>query len=202
MLKSIYSLYQKIFFRLFITVSKTLTNLYFYLNHVEHGKFTSLGVPILNVDSQGKCQFGADVVMVNTAKFSMLGKANRCKFVVMKNGKLQIGKKVAMSNATIIASLSVQIGNNIMIGGGTTIVDTDFHSFNPDHWHTSNDALNMKSEPVIINDNVFIGMDSVILKGVTIGSNVIIAARSVITKDIPPYQIWGGNPAKFIRNND
>jgi acetyltransferase-like isoleucine patch superfamily enzyme len=89
-----------------------------------------------------------------------------------------------------------------MIGGGVTIVDSDFHSLNPLHWHTNADEKNMISSPVHIKDNVFIGMDSIILKGVTIGSNVIIAAGSVVFKDIPDNQIWGGNPARFIRNNE
>ncbi|WP_262710533.1 acyltransferase [Dinghuibacter silviterrae] len=60
----------------------------------------------------------------------------------------------------------------------------------------------MNSAPVKIGDNVFIGMDSIILKGVTIGSNVVVAAGSVVARDIPDNQIWGGNPAKFIRNRD
>jgi acetyltransferase-like isoleucine patch superfamily enzyme len=89
-----------------------------------------------------------------------------------------------------------------MIGGGVTIVDTDFHSLNPQHWHTAADLLNMKRIPVVINDNVFIGMNTIILKGVVIGSNTVIAAGSVIIKSIPDNQIWGGNPAQFIRNND
>ena len=57
----------------------------------------------------------------------------------------------------------------------------------------------MHSVPVIIGNNVFIGMDSLILKGVTIGDYAIVAARSVVTKSIPAGEVWGGNPAKFIR---
>jgi len=58
----------------------------------------------------------------------------------------------------------------------------------------------MISKPVTIGDNVFIGMNSIILKGVNIGNNVRIAAGSVVTKSIPANQIWGGNPAAFIKN--
>jgi acetyltransferase-like isoleucine patch superfamily enzyme len=113
-----------------------------------------------------------------------------------------IGNNVGMSNTTIVATKSITIGNNIMIGGGVTIVDSDFHSLNSLHWHTNADEKNMISLPVVIKDNVFIGMDSIILKGVTIGNNVIIAAGSVVSKDLPNNQIWGGNPARFIRNNE
>jgi acetyltransferase-like isoleucine patch superfamily enzyme len=57
-----------------------------------------------------------------------------------------------------------------------------------------------KKRPVVINDNVFIGAHSTILKGVTIGKNSVIGACSVITKDIPDNEIWAGNPAKFIKS--
>jgi acetyltransferase-like isoleucine patch superfamily enzyme len=59
----------------------------------------------------------------------------------------------------------------------------------------------MKKLPINIGSNVFIGMNSTILKGVTIGSNAIIAAESLVTQNIPTNEVWGGNPAKFIRNN-
>jgi acetyltransferase-like isoleucine patch superfamily enzyme len=140
--------------------------------------------------------------LINKAKFAILGKNNRCKIVVTSGGKLVIGNNVGMSNSTIVATLSITLGNNILIGGGVTIVDTDFHSLNPSHWHTKADVENMKSSAVVINDNVFIGMNSIIGKGVTIGSNAIIAAGSVISKNIPENQIWGGNPAKFIKYNN
>lgn len=57
----------------------------------------------------------------------------------------------------------------------------------------------MCSAPVVIGNNVFIGMDTLVLKGVTIGDRAVVAARSVVTKSIPADEVWGGNPAKFIR---
>ena len=56
-----------------------------------------------------------------------------------------------------------------------------------------------KKSPVIINNNVFIGAHSIILKGVTIGENSIIGACSLVTNDIPANEIWGGNPARRIK---
>lgn len=182
--------------------SRIKTKFLFFINNVKYERFVSLGVPLLDIHPSGKCQFGSNLVMVNTAKHSTLGKSNRCKFVVSANATLMIGDKVGMSNTVIVATQSITIGNNIMIGGGVTIVDSDFHSLNSLHWHTNADEQNMISLPVVIKDNVFIGMDSIILKGVTIGNNVIIAAGSAVSKDIPNNQIWGGNPARFIRNNE
>jgi acetyltransferase-like isoleucine patch superfamily enzyme len=201
MLKQLYKVYSFFAIRIGMRLDNLITRIIFTIHGVSGKSFTSLGVPLLNVYGSGKCQFGSNLVMVNSAKHSTLGKSNRCKFVVSANANLTIGNKVGMSNVTIVATKSIVIGNNIMIGGGVTIVDSDFHSLNPLHWHTNADEKNMISSPVHIKDNVFIGMDSIILKGVTIGSNVIIAAGSVVFKDIPDNQIWGGNPANFIRDN-
>lgn len=179
-----------------------ITLIIFTIHGVSGKSFISLGIPLIDIDSSGKCEFGSNLIMVNSAKYSTLGKNNKCKFVVSANATLTIGDKVGMSNTVIVATKSIQIGNNVMIGGGVTIVDSDFHSLNPSHWHTVDDEHNMVSLPVVIKDNVFIGMDSIILKGVTIGNNVVIAAGSVVFKDIPDNQIWGGNPANFIRDNN
>lgn len=61
------------------------------------------------------------------------------------------------------------------------------------------DKINTNNKPVIIGDNVFIGAHSTILKGVTVGNNSIVGACSVVTRSIPENEIWGGNPAKFIK---
>lgn len=201
MLKIVNKIAKYILENIYRRLSNLITSLSFEINGVRSDTFTSLGVPLMDINSSAICQFGSNLIMVNSAKYSTLGKSNRCKFVVSAEATLLIGTKVGMSNTTIVATKSVKIGNNVMIGGGVTIVDTDFHSLNPLHWHTNADLENMVSLPVEIKDNIFIGMDSIILKGVTIGNNVVIAAGTVVTKNIPDNEIWGGNPAQFIRNN-
>lgn len=141
---------------------------------------------------------GRKNIFVNNPLFATLGKNNKCKLVTYKDATLIIGDKVGMSNTTIVATTKIELGNNIIIGGGVTIIDSDFHSLNPNHWHTDEDEVNKVSRPIKICDNVFIGMNVIVLKGVNVGSNSIIAAGSVVVNDIPENEIWGGNPAKFI----
>lgn len=90
---------------------------------------------------------------------------------------------------------NISIGKKTIITDGTKIlahfVDASFDDF--DH---------MYKGKVEIGENVFIGMNTVIVKPVNIGDGSIIGANSVITKDIPPYTIWGGNPAKFLKNRE
>jgi acetyltransferase-like isoleucine patch superfamily enzyme len=197
----VYWKFKTLRFKIFLHVSRLRTRIYFSLCGVKYKDFTSLGIPLLDVHPEGECKIGNGFVMVNTAKNATLGKNQKCKFVVRKRAKLIIGNKVGMSNTVIVATQSITLGNNLIIGGGVTIVDSDFHSLNYNHWHTVEDEKNMKSKPVIIQDNVFIGMNSIILKGVNIGTNSIIAAGSVVTTNIPQNQVWGGNPAGFIKFN-
>ena len=90
-----------------------------------------------------------------------------------------------------------------MIGGNCVIYDSDFHSLNPqDRKDRLKDKNNAKKAKVIIEDNVFIGSHTTILKGVTIGKNSVIGACSVVTKNIPKNEVWAGNPISFIKKID
>lgn len=111
---------------------------------------------------------------------------------------LIIGHNVGLSSTPITCYHQITIGNNVKIGGSVCIYDTDFHNLNP--YIRNNKELDKKTAiklPVLIQDNVFIGAHATILKGVVIGENSIIGACSFVTKNIPPNEIWAGNPAKF-----
>ena len=90
------------------------------------------------------------------------------------------------------------IGSRTLIGGGTKIYDTDFHSL--DHRQRGDYGRETAvTKPVRIGEDVFIGAHSIILKGVTIGDRSIVGAGSVVTKAIPADEVWAGNPARCIR---
>lgn len=114
------------------------------------------------------------------------------------HGIIRIGAGTGISNSAIVAHELVEIGKNVRIGGSTHIYDTDFHSLNKEIRVSAHDD-DVQIKPVNIGDNVFIGARCTILKGVTIGEGSIVGASSVVTKDIPPNEIWAGNPARFIR---
>ena len=76
------------------------------------------------------------------------------------------------------------------------IIDTDFHPVNFER--RLDDSSAGECEPVKIGDNVFIGMNCIILKGVTLGNGCVIAAGSIVTKDVPEGMVAGGNPAKIL----
>jgi len=112
--------------------------------------------------------------------------------------ELVVGDNTSINYLTgISVECSVRIGNNCKIAGETVIFDNDSHNtyFGDDRKMRQEDVA-----PVVIEDNVWIGMRSIILKGVTIGHGAVVAAGSVVTKDIMPLTLVGGNPASKIRS--
>lgn len=114
------------------------------------------------------------------------------------NASVIIGNNVGMSSTVLWCHESITIGNNVKIGGNCILIDTDSHSLD---YMSRRDFRrdNGVTKPIIIEDDVLIGMISIILKGVRIGARSIIGAGSVVNKSVPPDSIVGGNPAKVIR---
>ena len=113
------------------------------------------------------------------------------------DSEIAIGRDVSINNAfSAVAFSKITIQNNVLIGVNCAIIDNDGHNLEVDK--RNDDEL--KSEPVLIEENVFLGDDVTILKGVTIGRNSIIGNGSIVTKSIPENVIAAGNPARVIRN--
>lgn len=131
--------------------------------------------------------------------------------------KVKIGDRVYMGNSSIICKSSVSFGNDILVAWGVVFYDHDSHSLDyrfrdQDVKQTYIDYVNEKgnylknknwnvvnSLPIVIEDHAWIGAESMILKGVTIGKGAIVGARSVVTKDVPPFTVVAGNPAKVVK---
>lgn len=124
---------------------------------------------------------------------------SKCKLIVLSGASLVIGNDSGMNGVMVYCSKRIIIGKNVKIGGGTRISDSNHHSLDYRIRKTKDDLNFAKSAPIVIGDDVFIGANCYIGKGVYIGDRSIVAAGSVIVKSIPPDEIWGGNPAKFIK---
>ena len=97
-----------------------------------------------------------------------------------ENAKIKIGNDVGISGGSIVAAKKIEIGSGTLIGVNTTIIDTDFHPLESSTRRYLKRGV--KSKPVKIGTNVFIGMNCIILKGVEIPDNAIVPAGSVIRK--------------------
>lgn len=195
-----YKSYKRLIFVFNLFYYSRKARIIFFLNGIQCQSLKSFGTPIVYISYKGKCEIGHNLIINNGHKFNPIGRNSPCYIIVKKIGHLKIGNNVGMSSTAICCAHKITIGNNVKLGGGVCIYDTDFHSLNPnDRLDDRTDANQTKIIPVTIEDNVFIGAHSTILKGVTIGENSIIGACSVVTKSIPENQIWAGNPARFIR---
>lgn len=157
-----------------------------------------LGGIKLNINKKSNVSIGKSVICLGHGYTTECGLYS--KIVVEKNASLRIGDKTGMSTCSLYCSKEISIGNCVKIGAGCKIMDTNFHALKwEERLDKSSDKKNRKCLPICIKDNVFIGTRCIICKGVTIGANSIIAAGSVVVKDIPANCIAGGNPCKVIK---
>lgn len=194
--------------KLYVLIPTFFSDIYnkaiFTINRVQLGEhFTSRGrikiKRVFAIPFLGRHQiFIGNNVRINSSLMAdPVSFAGSTIFYVNKRGRIEIQSDAGLSNAIVVAhDANVVIGKEVMIGAGVKIYTTDFHSVD---FEDRIDHVNTKSGNVWIKDGAFIGADSLILKNVTIGEKSVIAANSVVTKDVPDLEIWGGNPAKFIR---
>lgn len=138
-----------------------------------------------------------EIEIGNNCKFNsgttsnLSGLYTPCMITTARKGtKITIGDNCGFSGTRIRAGETITIGNNVRCGANTYIASTDVHT---------EDSRSGKDRPIVIEDNVWLGLNVVVLKGVRIGENSVIGANSVVTKDIPANVIAAGTPCKIIR---
>jgi len=119
-----------------------------------------------------------------------------CDINIFDGGRLTIGSGYTNCGTQIRCSNSITIGNNATIANNVVMIDSDYHTIKYE-----DGKKNIKSAPIFIGNNVWIGRESIILKGVNIGDGAVIAAHSVVTKNVLAKTIVAGNPAKVIKEN-
>ena len=133
-----------------------------------------------------------------------------CSFSSGKNGFAKIGDFTLLNGALIMAEERIEIGSHCLVSWNVGIADSDFHPLAPAQRLIDAKALApfykdrpprpiLETRPVIIGDNVWIGMHSLILKGVTIGENSVVAAGAIVTKSVPANCVVAGNPAQIVK---
>jgi acetyltransferase-like isoleucine patch superfamily enzyme len=131
-------------------------------------------------------------------------------------GKISIGNNTFIGGGMFICIEEIEIGNDVMFSWGCTVMDNDSHSLtwseralDVQEWKKGLDENSIgkyanwtyvKRGKIVIKDRAWIGFNSIILKGVTIGEGAVVGAGSVVTRDVPDYTVVAGNPAVFIKN--
>ncbi|MBR4324051.1 MAG: acyltransferase [Bacteroidales bacterium] len=182
--------------------------LYFKLIGIEYGKNMCVFDKIY-VRGYGKITIGDNFLFTSgEANNPICRNIRGCFSTTTKDSEIIIGDNVGISSACIWAQKSITIGNNVNIGGDCLIMDSDCHLHNYLQRRRGVSKKIGKDKylemipcaPIVIEDDVWIGARCQILKGVHIGARSIIAAGSVVTKDVPADCVAAGVPARIIKN--
>lgn len=142
------------------------------------------------------CYFNSLFTLCDNAKLIVNGHFQfftGCRVIVNPGACLEVGSGFINVNAHITCFEKIKIGNNVAIADSVRIRDSDNHQVL--------NASHIKTQPVEIGDNVWIGVGATILKGVKIGDGAIIAAGAVVNKDVPARCLAAGVPAKVIKTD-
>jgi acetyltransferase-like isoleucine patch superfamily enzyme len=168
---------------------------------VRYGRGLSvLGLPILSVAPRSAIVIGDRVVLCSRSSDTALGVKQQVVLRTLRAGaELRIGDDVGLSGAVICAAARVEIGAECLLGANVMIVDTDFHPLAAEGRRYNHHPDCIGTAEVVLESNVFVGANSIILKGVRIGENSVIGAGSVVARDVPANSIAAGNPCRVIR---
>ncbi len=187
------------FERLRFLRSKLRGRMAIYFSGIEAGAELSVfGAPIVSRHPDSKIVLGERVMLISDSFATALGVNHPIMLRTLAAGaQIRIGNGVGISGGSICAAQRVEIGDDTLLGANVTIADTDFHSLAPALRHPGDSAA---VAPVHIGRHVFLGTNSVVLKGVSIGDNSVIGAGSVVARDIPANCVAAGNPCRKLRD--
>ncbi len=179
--------------------STFITKVVLKLKGINIGKSCQFyGIPTVNRSPLSTINIGKNCAFRSDKTSNLIGLNRKCIISTFgSDSKIEIGNNSRFSGTVIGAKESIIIGNDVLCGANVLITDFDWHPIDPERRHTSN---GVKSAPVVIEDNVWLGINSVVLKGVRIGENSVIGANSIVIKDIPANVIAAGNPCKVIKS--
>jgi acetyltransferase-like isoleucine patch superfamily enzyme len=159
------------------------------------------GHTLFRTTRHGSIRLGANVKIFSRFGSNLAGRTNPTVLHCIGEGRITLGDNSGCSFAILSARIRIEAGNHVRIGANARIYDHDYHSLDYlARRDARQDQLGVKSQPVIIGNDVLIGANTIILKGVKIGDRAIIGAGAVVSlKEIPPDSLVAGNPARVIR---
>ena len=158
------------------------------------------GRPCVSMEPGSLISIGDSVVVCSRSSRTAMGVTRPTVLrTLLGTSTISIGRWSGLSGAVVVAACEIIIGDECLLGSGAVVVDTDFHPLDPKGRRYRN-VSDARAAPVMIGSNVFIGANSMILKGVTIGDGSVIGAGSVVVSSIPSGVVAAGNPARVLRS--
>jgi acetyltransferase-like isoleucine patch superfamily enzyme len=160
---------------------------------------TVRGLPILSLARQSSIHIGDHAYLISRSRNTALGVNHPVILRTLRpQARINIASRFRASGVTLCAAKGIVIGDRVTMGANVVVTDTDFHAAEPGVRSSGEDASCAKCAEVTIEDDVFVGMNAMILKGVAVGRGAIIGAGSVVTRYVPPRAIVAGNPAQVL----
>jgi len=160
-----------------------------------------LGRPIVTVAPESSIVLGDRSVLISRARATALGVARPVILRTLASGaSIVVGSDVGMSGSTICAARSISIGDRVLLGADVVVADTDFHDVAVTERRYATPPESRPEDAIVIEDDVFVGARTLVLKGSTIGSGSVIGAGSLVAGTIPPGVVAAGNPCRVIRS--
>lgn len=155
------------------------------------------GMPILQRHRGSEIRLGDGLELRSTPESNPLRPFQPVVLSTRRRGALiQVGEDCGATGAVLVADERIEVGDRVLLGANVLITDTDFHPLDP--------AVRRQAPqegahaPVVIEDDVFVGTQAVILKGVHIGRGAVVGAGAVVTRAVPAGAIVAGNPARVV----
>lgn len=161
--------------------------------------YRSTGEIRIKARAAGSIRLGRDVRLLAHWRSNRVGMAGPLILHTWEGGSIEIGDHTGASAVVISSRSGIKIGSHCKLGGNVRIFDHDFHSLDAAIRRSPRDCDECAARPITLGDDVFVGAQSMILKGVTLGDRVVVGAGSVVTRSFPPDSIIAGNPAVRIR---
>lgn len=156
-----------------------------------------VGLPRIEKSVDGQIRIGRNCCLRSSCSSNIVGCNRPVSLGTIQDGQLLIGNNCGLTSTVIVARKHVEIGNHVLIGANCTITDCDFHPL--DHAVRRRGDVEGNARPVYIEDDVWLGMNVIVLKGVRIGAGTVVGAGSVVSRSLPGGVIAAGNPARVCR---
>jgi len=150
----------------------------------------------IQLSPRAQMTIGSNCTFRSAEWSNTVGLNRSCYLSASEDGCLFIGDHCGFSGAVVSSSNYIRIGDRVLVGANCTILDSNRHSLYPHERATSRETIQAAS--IIIEDDVFLGMNALVLQGTTIGKGAVIAANAVVSRSIPPGVVAAGVPAKTI----
>lgn len=174
---------------------------------ISHGVDTELGFvtlhgrPIIHKEPGSMIRMGKGVVLVSDSEMNMAG-INHPVIIATysKDAEIVLEDHVGMSGVSINCVSQCIFKEGVMLGANVNVWDTDFHPVDPMQRLRQTSILEAETAPIILEKNVWIGANTTILKGVTIGENTVVGAMSLVNRNLPANTLCVGNPAQKVKD--